>query len=311
MFYPVSTEKMHELTNEFTQGVRSLSKPGIWLAQLNKICQKFIDDYSLTIYEDTDVLQHIMYNTKPCMYQIILGTNKDREAHEIKRHDADNTFEFNVTLESVQDEFRQKFASSKKTSTPGKSQPVLLFTTTKKSRKSFPKKFKKDCSLCAKQGHKSVYCWNKPENAHKKPGVKRPDKALSVTTESSVTCRYCHKTGHTEQQCYKRRNQSANKDEKVNVMLLVTDHTILSKGLTSHFTPNTFIADSGATCHMRGSIEGMFNLKPHVTDIMVGNNETKSSVSKGNYRGLVMQKDGSSFEVILQDALNIPKLIVN
>jgi hypothetical protein len=152
-------------------------------------------------------------------------------------------------------------------------------------RKSFPKNFKKDCRLCGKQGHKSVDCWNKPENTHKKPGAKLPDKALSATTKSSITCYYCHKTGHTEHNCYKKCNKSAKKEEKVNVMLLVTDHNLLSKGLTPHFTSNTFIADSGATCHMRGSIEGMFNLKPHVTDIMVGNKETMSSVSKGNYRG--------------------------
>jgi uncharacterized protein YciW len=67
----------------------------------------------------------IMYNTKPFMYQIILGINKDRLAHEIKRHDADNTFQFTVTLETVQEEFRQKFASSKKTSTPGATSELL------------------------------------------------------------------------------------------------------------------------------------------------------------------------------------------
>jgi hypothetical protein len=94
-------------------------------------------------------------------------------------------------------------------------------------------------------------------------------------------------------------------------MLVFTDHTLLSKGLTSYFTPNTVIAGSGATCHMRGFIEGMFNLNPHLTDILVGNNETMSSISKGNYKALVMQKDGSSFEVILQVVLYIPKLMVN
>jgi hypothetical protein len=46
--------------------------------------------------------------------------------------------------------------------------------------------------------------------------------------------------------------------------MLVTEHILLSKGLSSQFTPNTFIADSGAACHMRGSIEGMFNLKEYV-----------------------------------------------
>jgi hypothetical protein len=146
---------------------------------------------------------HINYNTKPFMYQIILGSNKE-VAHEIKRHDADNTFEFTVTLESAQEEFRQKFASSKKTSTPGKGPPVLLLTTPKNS---FPKKFKNDCSLCGKKGHKSMDCWNKHENANKKAGAKLPDNALFATTKSSVTCPYCHKPGHTEQQCYKKCNQ--------------------------------------------------------------------------------------------------------
>jgi hypothetical protein len=115
---------------------------------------------------------------------------------------------------------------------------------------SFPKKFKKDCSLCGKQGHKSVECWNKPENAHKKAGAKLPDNALSATTKSSVTCSYCHKPGHTELQRYKKRNQSAKKDEKVNVILLVTDHTLLSKGLTHtlHPIPSVLIMVILATC---------------------------------------------------------------
>jgi hypothetical protein len=138
-----------------------------------------------------------------------------------------------------------------------------------------------------------VDCWNKPENSHKKPGAKLPDNALLATTKSSITCTYCHKTGHTEQQCFKKRNQSPKKDEKVNAMLLVTEHNLLSKELTSHFTPITFIPDSGAT------------------DIMVGNNESISCDSKGSYRGLVMQKDFSSFEVILQDVLYIPEIMFN
>jgi hypothetical protein len=98
MFYPVSIEKMHELKNQFTMCTltRDDTNPAIWFAQLNKIRQKLIDDYKLTTYEDSDVLQHIMYNTKPFMYQIILGINKDRLAHEIKRHEADNTFQITV-----------------------------------------------------------------------------------------------------------------------------------------------------------------------------------------------------------------------
>jgi hypothetical protein len=90
------------------------------------------------------------------------------------------------------------------------------------------------------------------------------------------------------------------------VILFVTEHNLLSKGLTSHFTKNTCIADSGATFHMRGSLEGIFNLKPNVTANMVGNNETMSIVSKGDYKGLVMQKEVSSFEVIYKISSTYP-----
>jgi hypothetical protein len=158
MFYPVSKEKMHELKIELTMCTftRDDTNPAIWFAQLNKICHKLIEDYNLTTYEDAEVLQHIMFNTKPFIYQII---NKDRLAHEIKRHTADPTFVITVTLDFFQEEFSQKIALSKKTSTPGENPPVLLLATTKKT---FTKKFKKDCSLCSKQGHQSVYCWNLP-----------------------------------------------------------------------------------------------------------------------------------------------------
>jgi hypothetical protein len=106
ILYPVSSEKLHELKNEFTMCTltREDTNPAIWLAQFNKIPQKLIDDYSLTTYEYADVLQHVMYNTKAFMYQ---GINKDHLAHEIKHHADDNTFVFTVTLDSVQEVIRQ------------------------------------------------------------------------------------------------------------------------------------------------------------------------------------------------------------
>jgi hypothetical protein len=49
----------------------------------------------------------------------------------------------------------------------------------------------------------------------------------------------------------------------------------------------------------------------NVTDIIVGNNETMSSVSKGHYKGLLLQKKGTSVDITLQDVLYIPKPMVN
>jgi hypothetical protein len=94
-------------------------------------------------------------------------------------------------------------------------------------------------------------------------------------------------------------------------MFMATEHGFLTKGPSHTFPNNTFIADSGATCHKRGSLEGMFDMKPYVTDIMVGNNDTMVSVSKGKYKGIVLQKDGTNVDIVLQDFLYIPKMMVN
>jgi hypothetical protein len=65
-------------------------------------------------------------------------------------------------------------------------------------------------------------------------------------------------------------------------MLVVTEHSLLSKNFSKTFTPNTFLADSGDTCKMSASLEGMFNVKPYVTDKIDGKNDIMPSVSMGN-----------------------------
>jgi hypothetical protein len=126
-----------------------------------------------------------------------------------------------------------------------------------KTKKKFPKQFKKNCSLCGKQGHKSIDCYYRPENAHKNPGyMEAALTTTSLTPNAYITCHYCQKKGHTEKQCFKKKIED--KDEKVNFMLMALDHSLVSKGMNTSFTSNTFFADSGATCHMRGSLEGMF-----------------------------------------------------
>jgi hypothetical protein len=96
---------------------RDDTNPAVWFSQLIKMLRKLIDNYKLTSYEVTDVLQHIMYSTKPAMYQLISGINNDCLAHETIQHATNNTYDFTVTLDSVQEEFIKKFATSKKTYT--------------------------------------------------------------------------------------------------------------------------------------------------------------------------------------------------
>jgi hypothetical protein len=64
----------------------------------------------------------------------------------------------------------------------------------------------------------------------------------------------------------------------------------MAKTLNKSFTPNTFITESGVTCHRLGSLESMFNLRPLSVEIVVGNNKTMESESLGNYKVLLSKK---------------------
>jgi hypothetical protein len=78
-----------------------------------------------------------------------------------------------------------------------------------------------------------------------------------------------------------------------------------------NITRDTFVFDSGATSQMRFSKDGMVNLMPLKIAIRVGNAEYIYSEAIGTFKGLVTQKDGSTFPITLEDVLYIPDLYVN
>jgi hypothetical protein len=86
---------------------------------------------------------------------------------------------------------------------------VMRVATPAPKGKKYPKQFKNSCSLCGKYGNKFVYCYSRPKDAHKKPGSKANEKALTTTTppfKTSITCTYCQKSGHSDKRCYKKKN---------------------------------------------------------------------------------------------------------
>jgi hypothetical protein len=261
------------------------------------------------------MLDQIIYNTKAPAYQMQLTILKDQMNTDAICLKADLTYIKEVTLDYAQAKFREIYSTlqQQKGMSSSSKGPVLLLSSASLTKKKFTKPFNKDCSLCGKQGHKSVDCYTRPENAHKNPHNKVGNKALVTASppRSTSTCTYCQKTGHTEKQFYNKRNEQNKIDEHAQVMLFLTENSLFTKNATTTFSPNTFISDSGATCHMRGSLEGMINLRPLVTDIMVGNNEVMSSVYIGQYKGLVLKADGTTMDLTLKDVLYIPKLTKN
>jgi hypothetical protein len=55
----------------------------------------------------------------------------------------------------------------------------------------------------------------------------------------------------------------------------------------------------------------MFDLKNYTTSITVGNNSAMMSEKIGKYKGMVLQQDGTTTDIILKDVLYVPELFTN
>ena len=72
-----------------------------------------------------------------------------------------------------------------------------------------------------------------------------------------------------------------------------------------------WIGDTGATCHMTNSREGLFDIQPISSSVIFGNGERLTATHVGNKRGLVKQKDGTEKPIVLTKVKYVPKLACN
>jgi hypothetical protein len=140
------------------------TNPDEWFAELLFIRRRLEEDNKCNTFGEVEMINQIVYNTKPAACQMQLTVIKKEAARKKK----DSHSECEVTLDSVMDENRIIFESLH----PSKPNPhpkgsVTLVATPTPKGKRFPKQFKKSCSLCGKQGHKSDNCYSRRENAQR------------------------------------------------------------------------------------------------------------------------------------------------
>ena len=118
------------------------------------------------------------------------------------------------------------------------------------------------------------------------------------------TCHYCDKKGHREAECHTKLNDNANNVEE--------EHALMTSYCARNENMEMWIGDTGATCHMKSSTEGMYELeKCDNIKIDTANGSTSSVTYIGKYKGDVLCADGKIKKIVMKDVKVVPGLVKN
>ena len=78
--------------------------------------------------------------------------------------------------------------------------------------------------------------------------------------------------------------------------------------LNAQVKSGTFIVDSGASCHMTGSLDGMTNIRDCNDGITIGNGNTISCIKIGDKRGKIILPNGNEKTIVMRGCKFIPDL---
>ena len=73
-----------------------------------------------------------------------------------------------------------------------------------------------------------------------------------------------------------------------------------------------WIRDTGVTCHMKSTTEGMYDLE-NCSDVKIdtANGSTSSVTHVGKYRGNVLCSDGKTKKIVMKNVKVVPGLVKN
>lgn len=97
---------------------------------------------------------------------------------------------------------------------------------------------------------------------------------------------------------------------KVGSETALVEYSCFAKGMRTT-NKNLWIGDSGASCHMTCSLDGMTNLRDIDSPVQVGTGQAIQCTKIGDKRVCAIQSDGSMNDVVLRDCKYVPGLFTN
>ena len=302
------------------------SDPDVWITQLEDLQVQINNSKPDTITED-DLIEHILGNL-PSVYDI--------EVHTLRKR-LDQTVD-PLTIEEVREELNLKFEMMNRRFRGNPNQ-------VEEETALFAGGYKGKCYACGKFGHRAKDCRgnnnsnnNNGKNNSGGNNTKNNSRSENVTTgrqgnnenderDKNIECFYCKKKGHRIANCLKLKqkdqanlgiggprgesnNNSKSDDDKSDVGLGVIEglKTDIALVEVSSNRKNIFIADSGASCHMTGTLEGMTDIEEINETITVGNGEVIKATKMGTLNGMVKASDGTMRKVKLFQCKYVPDL---
>jgi hypothetical protein len=225
LFKPKNDVDKYELRKKFSKSEFRAEgmNPDVWFTELDMMRRQLEVDYNVTI-SDSEILQHIVYNLKVRQYQNTL---------QMIKRDLSNT---NVnailpTLEEVKRDIRQIWNQYQTGDHDKRDRRETALVMQMGKPNKFPKKFKGDCRICGKKGHKAADCWDTEKNKVNRPAKYNMTKLQTSNNYGERTnmmkCSYCGKDNHTVERCFKKKAADAKGvSERAEVALMTTDNWI-------------------------------------------------------------------------------------
>ena len=288
-----NAEKMKLIKQLNESRMKKNEDPDVWITNLERLRQR-IAECGKTI-DDNELIMHILYNL-PSVYDNI----NDQYMKEL-----DNAKD--IQLEDLRADLRRKYDrlldQGNINKTDDNNEEEKIIKEEKALKTVFKKQFKGKCRICGKIGHKGADCWTVEANKDKRPT--NYNRKENVTTKNfSGNCNYCHKKGHRESECYTKQNDNANNVEE--------EHALMTSYCAHKEDTEMWIGDTGATCHMKSTTEGMYDLEIcRDVKIDTANGSTSTVTHVGKYKGNVLCSDGKTKKIVMKNVKVVPGLVKN